>query len=469
MAEGTVSVRPIDLLRTSAFRPTAIVIAVLALLAGAGFGGGYHWTIEAVRQYSQQIIAVEAQGLGEHYRLHGLPDLVTVVSTRSKAEDRSLYLLTDRADRKLAGNLARWPQQVDELGVWREFRYPNSHDGETEHEHGARALAFQLPDGVRLLVGYDIEDEIALGSNMLILGAAISALILLAGLTSGLVYTRSLRRRVATIDRAGRGVMEDLLRDREGEEQRLLPVSNPGNEFDDLSRSLNEMLARIADLMRQQRRLTANIDHELGRPLRFLHRQLDSARRAPTVGEAEKKTLDAVVDKVEAMIRTFAVLVRIAKAELDPSTLKPVDLAGIARDAAEYHEFAAEDAGLTLEFRAEGEPPAPRGERELMSLVLDNLIDNAIKYTPSDGAVVVTVDAGGVAVSDTGPGIPAEKRERAQDRFTRLDESGGLPGSGLGLALVAGVARLHKARLVLEDARPGEVPPGLRASLRWSG
>ena len=142
-----------------------------------------------------------------------------------------------------------------------------------------------------------------------------------------------------------------------------------------------------------------------------------------------------------------------------------LDLGALARDVAELYEPVAEDKGLSLTLVC-GDGLTVKGNRHLLSQALANLVDNAIKYTPGSGAVVVTArDASGtveVAVADTGPGIPEGERDRVLDRFVRLESSRRSPGSGLGLSLVAAVARLHGAGLTLEDNRPG-----LRAVMRF--
>jgi len=142
------------------------------------------------------------------------------------------------------------------------------------------------------------------------------------------------------------------------------------------------------------------------------------------------------------------------------------DAAEIARDVGELYEPVAEEKGIALKVEAPVAAPV-RGNRELVSQALANLIDNAIKYAGPKGTRVngapaeIVVKAGNegeriaLSVADRGPGIPENERGRVVERFVRLEQSRSEPGSGLGLSLAAAVARLHGGELKLEDNQPG--------------
>jgi signal transduction histidine kinase len=144
-----------------------------------------------------------------------------------------------------------------------------------------------------------------------------------------------------------------------------------------------------------------------------------------------------------------------------------VDVALLAQEAAELYEPLAEEKGITFTVELVPELYVP-GNRHLLAQALANLLDNAIKYTPEGGRVGVALVRGEggpiLSVSDSGPGVPAEAREKVVERFHRLEESRNTPGSGLGLSLVAAVAKLHHAKLVF-----GDNAPGLTASLVFGG
>jgi signal transduction histidine kinase len=146
-----------------------------------------------------------------------------------------------------------------------------------------------------------------------------------------------------------------------------------------------------------------------------------------------------------------------------------VDLSAVAADVVEFYEPMAEEKGVSLEFLpASTPPPCLSGDRSLLFEALGNLVDNALKYTPGGGRVTVR-NIGedgrpGFEVSDSGPGIPASERDAVFRRFHRVEESRNAPGTGLGLALVAAVARLHCMDISIADAMPG-----CRITLTWRG
>ena len=188
-----------------------------------------------------------------------------------------------------------------------------------------------------------------------------------------------------------------------------------------------------------------------------------------------RAALEGTIEESDALIRTFNALLMIARAESGQArdNMTTFDAAEIAHGIGELYEPLADDKGLTL--RVEAPEAAPmHGNRELVSQALANLVDNAIKYAAPNNATLapdsppvngaqpeIVVKAAGegdrilLTVADTGPGIPADDRTRAVERFVRLEQSRSLPGSGLGLSLANAVARLHGGELRLEDNAPG--------------
>jgi signal transduction histidine kinase len=245
---------------------------------------------------------------------------------------------------------------------------------------------------------------------------------------------------------------------------RRLPVSRAGDEFDSLAKNLNRMLDRIERLMKGMREVTDSVAHDLRSPLNRLRNRLEGMlKHLPQ--EAEASEMESAIGEIDRLIATFNSLLLIAEAEagLERSAMQRVDLSALARDVCELYAPVAEEGGLSLD--TELAPPIEiDGNWNLLSQALANLVDNAIKYTPAGGRVTIATgrNNGGavLSVADTGPGIPEEDRTRALERFVRLEASRNSAGSGLGLSLVAAVARLHEARLELSDNHPG-----LRASM----
>ena len=246
-----------------------------------------------------------------------------------------------------------------------------------------------------------------------------------------------------------------------------LPVAGTGDELDRLADHLNAMLERIEALMRGLKEVSDNIAHDLKTPLTRLRNRCEQTLRHPTGDAAYRAALESTIAESDDLIRTFDALLMIARAESGQArdNMIEFDAAEIARDVGELYEPLADEKGIALKVETNGAAPV-RGNRELVSQALANLVDNAIKYARPDGKVngtptEVVVKAGKdgeritLSVADHGPGIPDADRGRVVERFVRLEQSRSEPGSGLGLSLASAVARLHGGELKLEDNHPG--------------
>jgi signal transduction histidine kinase len=259
-----------------------------------------------------------------------------------------------------------------------------------------------------------------------------------------------------------------------------LPVGRSGDELDRLAENLNAMLERIEALMMGLKEVSDNIAHDLKTPLTRLRNRAEEAL-AKSGNETEyRNALERTIEESDGLIRTFNALLMIARAESGQArdNMDDFDAADVANGIHELYEPLAEDDGMTLRVKTAFAPL--RGNRELISQALANLVENAIKYgKPVAAAQPLGADAvigggnkeiliearsdGGqvlLSVTDHGPGIPEADRRHAVERFVRLEASRTQPGSGLGLSLASAVATLHGGDLTLGDARPG-----LRATL----
>jgi signal transduction histidine kinase len=220
------------------------------------------------------------------------------------------------------------------------------------------------------------------------------------------------------------------------------------------------MVARIETLMDGLRQVSNDIAHDLRTPLSRLRQRLDAAGRAqPSLGDYEALVAQSIGD-VDAILETFAAMLRIAEVEAASRTqgFAAVDLSELLNTVVEVYEPLASERAQTLTGRI-----APglvvRGDRELLTQLVANLVQNALKHTPP--GTRVTVDAATAAgavevvVTDTGTGIPEGERDKVFRRFYRLEASRGTAGSGLGLSLAAAIAGLHGATLALSDNAPG--------------
>jgi signal transduction histidine kinase len=390
---------------------------------------------------------------------------VLVIDARARRPGSSLYLVTTFNGEALAGNVtALQPGILDSPG-WTEtvYRRLDEPEGPNQNhpEHRALVRVFQLPGGFRLLVGRDLDERERLYHIVLAAGRWSVAIVIVLGLAGGLFVTRRVLRRVDAMTETTRTIMEGDLGER-------LPVAGTGDEIDRLAENLNEMLERIESLMRGLKEVSDNIAHDLKTPLTRLRNRAEQALRAAKNDAEYRTALEATIDESDALISTFNALLMIARAESGQArdNMQEFDAAEIAHDVCDLYEPLAEEKGIALKVDAERAAPV-KGNRELVSQALANLVDNAIKYAePAASAVngepaeiVVAARDGGdrilLTVADHGPGIPEADRGRAVERFVRLEQSRSQPGSGLGLSLAAAVARLHGGELTMEDNKPG--------------
>ncbi|HUV32831.1 MAG TPA: HAMP domain-containing sensor histidine kinase, partial [Devosiaceae bacterium] len=331
----------------------------------------------------------------------------------------------------------------------------------------ALVRSFVLPSGFRLVVGRDIVERRSFA--VIILQAFFwgVALIVVFGVIAGALAARRVMRRIDSISATSQAIMSGNLSER-------VPVTSRNDEFDRLATSLNAMLERIEQLMGGLKAVTDNVAHDLKTPLTRMRNKVEAALREGAGSEATRAALETTIEESDQLIKTFNALLLIARIEAGTpaGTFEPVDLSQVVEDVAELYAPVAEDAGLALTASA-GEHVTIKANRELIGQALVNLVENAVKYAPLPGngaqTVEIRVREEGtnvvLEVADHGPGIPPEERERVLERFVRLDKSRAEPGAGLGLSLVAAVARLHKGRVEIGDNEPGAtlrlVLPGL--------
>ena len=447
------------LFRTTAFKLTIAYLTIFALFA-AFLLGYFAWNTQRV--ITQQIIETintEIVGLAEQYNQGGIRRLVLVVDSRSRRPGSNLYLVSTASGEGLAGNIGSLQTGIlDQTGP-SETAYRRLDDAEGD-ENRALVRVFQLQGGFRLLVGRDLEERTRL--HEIIMGAGWWSIfvVIVLGLAGGFFVARRVLRRVDAMTDTTRKIMDGDLSGRLG-------IVGSGDELDRLALNLNAMLERIEALMGGLKEVSDNIAHDLKTPLTRLRNRCEAALRSPKDAAEYRAALESILEESDGLIRTFDALLMIARAESGQATDNMIefDAAAVARDVAELYEPLAEEKGLRL--KVEAAPTARvKGNRELVSQALANLIDNAIKYADSTDAgnagvpeILVTAAPEGerilLAVADTGPGIPQSERGRVVERFVRLEQSRSQPGSGLGLSLASAVARLHRGELRLEDNRPG--------------
>jgi signal transduction histidine kinase len=451
------------LLGSSTFRYAIIYMMVFGISVVSILGFVYWRTVEVIAAQTDDTVDAEIVGLAEQYQQRGLVGLLRVVRARSDSTggNRGLYLLADRDFTPIAGNLSHWPTIGRGDEGWIDFLIDAPPEDAGPRAQVARARTFVLPGEYRLLVGRDLTERTEftrLMRDTLIAGLLLTFAVSLLG---GLLMSRGLLARIEAINRGTAAILG-------GDLSRRMPIAGNDDEFDRLARSLNEMLDQIETLMAGIRGVGDSLAHDLRSPINRLRSRVEYTLLGPRDVETYRRALQETVEEIDRILATFNALLDIALAESGAlrDRFVPVDLVAIVADLGELYGPLAEEKAVTLSV---GPAMAARvaGNHHLLSQAVSNLIDNAIKYTAGGGHIRLSVEPDGAGasliVADDGPGIPADSRADVLRRFVRLDASRHEPGSGLGLSLVAAVARLHRATLSLEDAKPG-----LRVVLRFS-
>jgi signal transduction histidine kinase len=444
--------------RTTAFKLSLLYIAVFTVMSGVLLFYIADNTDNLMSEQVVQSVDSELKTLADVYVRGGVRDLVETIDRRSRHPDASLYLLVDFAGNALVGNIARLPTTVLEEadGGLRRVRYTRLGQDAEDVERQAMVRTFELRGGFRLLVGRDLGDQLRF-SNLLAnaLRLWLVVVVVMAAIT-WLFVSRRVMKRIDEISATSRTIMQ-------GELSGRLPVAGNDDEFDRLAINLNTMLDRIELLMQSMKDVTDNIAHDLKTPLTRLQTRIENALREAKGEEGYRGALEATLEESDQLLRIFNALLRIARVEsmAPASVMEPTDLNKLVAEVAELYEPLVEDEGGKLET------DLPEGlkadcNRDLISQVLVNLIENALKYgRPETGDLLIRL--GGreedgrivLSVTDNGPGIPEKDQDRVKERFVRLEESRSEPGTGLGLSLVKAVARLHGGDLRFMNEDPG--------------
>ena len=447
--------RPHRVFLTTAFRLTAAAVIFFLVMAAAIAGLLFWQSNKILTGQVLTTLKAEAQILKAEAAGGGIESLNATIAASSQTEGPGLYFLADAKGVKIAGNLSRIPPELAD-GQGGVFKYAGERDG-----GGTARLAVAIPVDVgkdaKLLIGRDIEDQRTFADTMKKIFLIGFGAISLLGILGGLVISQLVLARMEAITATSKSIMA-------GDLSRRIPIDGRGGELDGLAENLNDMLDRIEGLMSGLREVSDNIAHDLKTPLNRLRNSAEAALRDPRGSEAYREGLERTIEKSDDLIKTFNSLLLIARLEAGPlqDSLEQFDLGQLVDDVAELYMPAAEEEGFILTVETE-KGMEVMANRQLIGQAQANLIDNAIKYSrgsqPGSAIAVVAKRAANndieISVADHGPGISNQDRERVLKRFVRLEESRTKPGTGLGLSLVAAVARLHGGRLRLEDNQPG--------------
>ena len=434
--------------RSVALSFVAVSLVVLALFATPLW---YTWR-ETIEEGRVRVLKADARRLVNVFNQQGVAPLQSAIEIQvgtqaAGAED--LVLFADSSLARLAGNLPAWPHEVSaEPGMstlWIDV------DGQPTR---VVLLHKTLPGGYHLLVANDVAKYREL-ENLFLYGLICSTgIVLLLGVAGGLLVRRTLLAKVGDINQAASAIMQ-------GNFSHRLPAHGGENEFNTLVETENRMLDQIEQLIDGVRNVSNAIAHDLRTPLAELRSRLEELALTRPAPAHTFNEIDGAISDVDRVIDIFNALLRLAEIDTGArrSGFVEVDVSSIAGEVAEFYQPVAELQGRELSFTASG-PLVLTGDPLLIAQAIGNLIDNALKYAQVNGKIAVETSrhADGaiqVAVSDDGPGISDAEKPKVLERFYRGDTSRGTPGAGLGLSLVAAVAKLQGGAIVLNDNHPG--------------
>ena len=459
------------LFRRTPFRLTLLFLALFAAAAAAILAYVYLASAAEARTRAERDVRGELEVLTGVYRERGFDALNSLLIDRTLTSSSYLYLLMDRSGGRITGSLSASPIENYRDGEhWETFSMIDTAPNGRVVRVQVRGVQVGLAGGQMLFVGRSMGDTDAYLARLTQALWGAMGVVLLLGLGGGLLVSRNLERAMARLNRVVVAVQEGDLKAR-------VPTRGSGDEMDELGSGLNVMLDRLESSMASIRHAGDAIAHDLRSPLTRMRAKLEVALMDAEAGKVDGvEALDLALSEADELLKTFNTVLAIARLQAAAGTGRTpdasvFDAADLASDMAELYEPASEDKGL--DFSAEIERGLMvDGNRPFLAQALANIIDNAIKYTPSGGAVMLRArrrSSGEIefSVTDTGPGVPEADRDRVVQRFVRLDNSRTQPGSGLGLSLVGAVMEAHGGRVVLDEG-PGAYDgagPGLRVAL----
>lgn len=445
--------------KTFTFRLALVYVGLFSFSVICLFGFIYAVSMGYLREQVADSIRGQYYYLLNQYREYGSEGVEVSVQEliADDAEGAEIYLLMNREDKKLAGNLNEWPAGAEELGrfetdgKWIRFHIEDMRGNPEGIE--INAIAIPLSQWRSLLVGQSTRSIENVGQSIIRTFWASLFLTFIMAFIGAVILTKSVIGRINVINQSADRIMRGNIAER-------FRVNPHGDEFDDLSSNLNRMLDTIENLLESLSLIANNIAHDLRSPLSRIISRLDGGLRDIDAKNPAYPLLKRNISDMENLVDTFNSILNISELEAN-TEFRPYelcDLQEILGALVEFYEPYAADKKIALRYEI-SEPVLIYGEKQLLNQAFANLIDNALKFTPEKGRVVISAeradDGVAILIADSGPGIPEEFRSKVFDKFFRMEQSRNTKGNGLGLSLVAAIARIHDAKIMLEDNNPG--------------
>jgi len=447
--------------KTLAFRLTLWYAGVFAVSACVAFLLFYTLITSLFRERTDQELLGQASEFSAVLATRGLEAVKSLAMLEAQAAGvKKVFfrLLSSRGQVFSSSNMSYW-QDIDireaaiktlvrdRKNVFETVSIPNRKDK-------VRVLHVMIGPGIILQIGQSMETDSRFFDafkNIFVI-----TMVLLVGLAAGVGWFMA-RRAVSGVEAVTRTAREIS----GGTLDKRVPVGTRGDEIDQLATTFNQMLGRIQALVTEIREMSDNIAHDLKSPIARIRGTAEvTLTTGKTLGEYENMAAGTVeeCDRLIDMINTMLMITK-AESGVDKGHDENLDLSQLVRDACELLGPVAEDKGLSLKFDTPNSCLLV-GDRRMIQRILSNLLDNALKYTPSGGAVTVSLSERNgrevvLAVQDTGIGIPAGDLPHVFERFYRCDQSRSEPGTGLGLSLARALARAHNGDITVTST-PGQ-------------
>lgn len=440
-----------DLLKSSGFRISVLFLGVFLLAAAIAGSAAFLVISGELRARHERNVEQEYALFADLYRTAGLADLVATLGAHiaaTEGPDR-IFLLLDADGRPLATNIAAPTEPLPDLGEVSAARLGITADYTYFVKSGKLGP-------LTLVVGSSAED-ISEVEEVFYAGAFWAALVLVViSLAGGVALSTRVNRRIAEISSALQQISD-------GRFDVRIPKSGSGDDIDRIATLMDEATARLGAAVETNRQISTDIAHDLKTPMNRLRIGIERALENIEAGRPVAAELAEIDGESHSILSTFDALLRIAQIESGARKARfgRLDVGAILANVGEFYEAHAEDLGTTLTVDVADALPPVSGDRELLSQLVANLVENALKHTAAGARIACRAAnvAGGVSiiVADDGPGIPEPERDKVLRRLYRLEKSRTTPGSGLGLSMVKAIADLHGARLTLGDNAPGLV------------
>ncbi len=439
--------------RTSSFRLAALCAALFTGILAILLVFNLLATNRALEEQLRSLVREEFNGFSSDAENEGTDTVIKEIAERiaRPITPGSYFFVADTSGKRLVGNLNNVPLVMG----WQKLPSFTTGKLDLDASHEVWGQSKIFPGGYYVFVGQDAY-RVNVAEKTLIMSYLWSgALAILAALAAGLLLSRGFLSRIDAINHTSRSIMQGNLKQR-------IVTRGTSDEIDNLSTNLNRLFDSNQALLDSLRQVTVNVAHDLRTPLSRLRNKLEDLQQLRALPARFKGRLKEAIAESDQLLATFSALLRIAQIESGSRkrVFTEVSLSDLAEKVYAIYHAVAEDDDHTLVAKI-----SPNivclGDAELLFQLCVNLIENAIRHTPKGTLISLEVAyPAKMQVSDNGLGIPAEMRDKVQERFYRLEQSRTTSGNGLGLALVAAIAALHESKLMLENCQPG-----LRASI----